>query len=191
MTRLSKEKRDRLILVYMVTGIALALIVFFLIRPAFASIKSIKSDTISKRQQLQKIEDAIGKQPATLAQLQNESATLAEAEKDMATGDPNGWIYDTIRGFKSQYKMDISIASSTHTEDVDMLAKFPYRQLRVTVNGTAFYHDLGKFIANFENNYPHGRICNLLIHPANESGDNAEKLSFSMDIIELIKPNQP
>ncbi|MGO8764317.1 MAG: hypothetical protein ACLQSR_04175 [Limisphaerales bacterium] len=164
---------------------------FFLIRPAFASIKSIKSDTISKRQQLQKIEDAIGKQPATLAQLQNESATLAEAEKDMATGDPNGWIYDTIRGFKSQYKMDISIASSTHTEDVDMLAKFPYRQLRVTVNGTAFYHDLGKFIANFENNYPHGRICNLLIHPANESGDNAEKLSFSMDIIELIKPNQP
>jgi type II secretory pathway pseudopilin PulG len=174
----------------MIIGIVLLLIGLLLIRPEYASINDTKADAENKRQHLQNMQDDINKAATTAAMLQDTTETLVDAEKDMATGDPNAWIYDTIRGFRSQYKMDINIASPTSIGDVDMMAKFPYKQLKVTVNGTAYYHDLGKFIADFENNYPHGRICNLLIHPAGGSGDNAEKLIFSMDIIALIKPNQ-
>lgn len=191
MNRLSKEKRDKLILVCMIFAIALIVIGLLLIRPEYTSIKDMKASADVARQKLQNMQDAIAKAATTDAMLQDTSETLVNAEKDMATGDPNAWIYDTIRGFKSQYKMDINIASPTSIGDVDLMAKFPYRQLKVTVNGTAYYHDLGKFIADFENNYPHGRICNLSIHPAGGTGDNAEKLNFNMDVIALIKPTQP
>ena len=74
---------------------------------------------------------------------------------------------------------------------MDLLPHFPYKQLKVTVNGTAYYHDLGKFIADFENTYPHARVVNLTIDPAGGTGDDSEKLAFRMDIIALINPNGP
>ncbi len=187
MNRLPKEKRDKLILVCMMTGIALLLIGLLLIHPEYATIKDTKSQTEVQRQKLGNMQEAIAKAALTDAQLKDTTETLNEAEKDMATGDPNAWIYDTIRGFKSKYKMDINIASATSIGDVDIMAKFPYKQLKVTVNGSAYYHDLGNFIAGFENDYSHGRICNLSIHPSG----NGEKLNFNMEIIALIKPNQP
>ena len=189
MTRLPKDKRDKLILTCMFIVIGLVAIGFFLIRPEYQSISDMKNATEQKRQKLENMQEAIARAANTAAQLQDTTMALQDAEKDMAVGDPNGWMYDTVRSFKSP-KIDISISSHVISGDVDIIPKFPYQQLRVTVSGTAYYHDLGEFIANFENNYPHGRICNLLIHPAGEGGDNAEKLSFSMDIITLIKPTQ-
>ncbi|HEY1662365.1 MAG TPA: type II secretion system protein GspM [Verrucomicrobiae bacterium] len=186
MNRLPKEKRDKLILVCMITGIALLVIYLLLIHPEYASIQEAKAQTETKRQKLENMQDAIDKAATTAATLEDTVQLLSQSEKDMATGDPNAWIYDTIRGFKSQYKMDITIASPTSIGEVDIMGKFPYRQLKVTINGSAYYHDLGKFIADFENDYPHGRICNLSIHPSG----NGEKLTFTMDIVALIKPNQ-
>ena len=70
-----------------------------------------------------------------------------------------------------------------------MLAGFPYKQVKVTISGTAYYHDLGKFVADFENNFPHMRMVNLSIEPASMTGANAERLSFRVDVIALVKPN--
>jgi hypothetical protein len=47
---------------------------------------------------------------------------------------------------------------------------------------------LGKFIADFENKFPHVRVANLIIQPAQTSGSNDEKLSFKMDVIAPVKP---
>ena len=72
---------------------------------------------------------------------------------------------------------------------MDLLPSFPYKQIQFTINGTAYYHDLGKFIADFENNFPHARMVNLVIEPASGADSSNEKLSFRMDIIALVKPN--
>jgi len=73
--------------------------------------------------------------------------------------------------------------------DVDVLPQFPYRQIKVNISGTAYYHDLGKFIADFENTFPHIRVVNLTVEPLNITGLGNEKLSFRMDIVALAKPN--
>ncbi len=190
MNRLPKEKRDKLILVCMITVMALGGIGFGMIRPQYATIREIQHATTVDREKLENMNKAVAGAATTLNQLQDMSDTLTQAEADMATGDPNGWIYDTIRKFKSQYKMDISIASQTTIEPEDMLPQLPFQQLKVTVNGTAYYHDLGKFIAAFENDYPHGRICNLSLSPSGAGGDSSEKLFFRMDIVVLVKPSQ-
>jgi len=137
------------------------------------------------------MDDTIKRADAVSVQLADLTYTLAQNESDMVTGDPAQWIYNTIRNFKEHYKVDIAVNSQLSTGPVDLLPAFPYKQLKVTVGGTAYYHDLGKFIADFENTYPHVRITNLSLDPVGGTGDNSEKLTFRMDIIVLVNPTGP
>ena len=191
MNKLPKEKRDHLILVGMGTLLALVAIGYGLIRPQYATISEINKQIDSKRDDLQKMEDTIKKADSISAQLEDLTDTLTQAESDMASGDPASWIYDTIRNFKGKYKVDISVNGQLSMGPVDLLPAFPYKQLKVTVGGTAYYHDFGKFIADFENTFPHARIANLTLEPVGGTGDNSEKLAFRMDIIAVVNPTGP
>jgi hypothetical protein len=71
--------------------------------------------------------------------------------------------------------------------DVDLIPQFPYKQAKISLSGVAFYHDLGKFISDFENTFPHMRIVNLTVEPANGTGADSEKLSFRLEIVALVK----
>lgn len=188
MNKLPKQKRDSLILVMLVTAIALALIYFGWIRSQDGEMSRIKNQTAAAQDKLQKIKDLIKKSADVTMRLADINDALLQAESDMASGDINAWTYDTIRHFKTPFKVDPTVGQPT-TEDVDLLANFPYKQLRFTITGTAYYHDLGDFIAHFENNFPHIRVVNLALEPAVGTGDDAEKLSYRMSIIALIKPN--
>jgi Tfp pilus assembly protein PilO len=189
MNKLPKEKRDQLILVIIVTVTLLVAVYFGLIRPQYANIAKIQNDTRAAQQKLVDVENTINKSEATTTALFDISDTLSHAEEDMASGDTYAWTFDTIRNFKTPYKVEIPPPGQPTTGDVDLLANFPYRQLKFTISGTAYYHDLGDFIAHFENNFPHIRVVNITLDPSGESGDDSEKLSFRMDIIALIKPN--
>ena len=191
MNKFTKEQRDHLILVGMGTLLLLGLIIYFLIRPQYAAIKHIRNQIVEARAELQKTKDTINTSGTVSSDLADLTNKLAVAESDLATGDPAVWIYDTIRNFKGKAKVDISVNGQLTIGAVDLLGHFPYKQLKVTVSGKAFYHDLGKFIADFENSYRHVRIVNLTVDPAGGVGDDAEKLSFRMDIIALINPNGP
>lgn len=189
MNKLSKEKRDKLILVCVGIGLVLAAIYFLLIRPQRAAIAKTKADTVAARNKLQQMDDAIQKADVVTNDRARANSQLAQSESDLAFGDPNAWIYDTIRHFKENYKVDIVVNGQAAIGDVDMIPNFPYKQLKVSVSGTAYYHDLGKFIADFENVFPHARITNLSLGPAGGSGENREKLSFRMEVIALLKQN--
>ncbi|MGA2852953.1 MAG: hypothetical protein ABSE90_02310 [Verrucomicrobiota bacterium] len=173
------------------TVAVLTLIIYGLIRPQYAVVKKINAQISAARSDLQSKKDTIKTANTVSNQLAELTDTLAQTESDMASGDPAVWIYDTIRNFKEHHKVDISVNPQLATGPVDLLPKFPYQQLKVTVNGTAFYHDLGKFIADFENTYPHARIVNLTLESAGGTGDDSEKLAFRMDVIALIRATGP
>jgi hypothetical protein len=191
MNKLPKEKRDQLILVGMGTLALLVLIGLGLIRPQYSAISAINTQINAKRDHLQSMEDTIKKADTVSAQLADLTYTLTQTEGDMVSGDPAQWIYNTIRNFKEHYKVVISVNSQLSMGEVDLMPHFPYKQLKVTVGGTAYYHDLGKFIADFENTYPHARIANLTLEPVGGGGDSGEKLAFRMDIIALANPTGP
>jgi Tfp pilus assembly protein PilO len=188
MNKLPKKKRDQLILVVLVTAIVLALIYFGWISSQDGNMSRIKSNTMAAQDKLQKIEDTIKKSTDVSMKLADINDALKQAETDMASGDTFAWTYDTIRHFKTPFKVDPTAGPPT-TEDVDLLANYPFKQLKFTITGTAYYHDLGDFIAHFENNFPHIRVVNLALEPVGGTGDDSEKLSYRMDIIALIKPN--
>jgi hypothetical protein len=187
MNNLFKEKTNQLIIVAAGTAALLAVIIFGLIRSQYHSLSQIKNDTSAAQTQLQNVTDTIKRSDTVEAELIDASYNLSQGEQDMASGDIYAWTYDTIRRFKAQYKdVDIPQIGQPEIGDVDLLPNFPYKQVKFVVSGTAYYHDLGKFVADFENSFPHIRLINLTLQP---SGAGNEKLSFSMDIIALVKPN--
>jgi hypothetical protein len=186
MNKLSKEKRNQLMMAAI--GIVVVLVVLYmgLIRPQYDSLARTVNATNNKDADLQKQRKTMGLAVSNGAKLKEITDKLASAESDIASGDSYAWSYDLIRRFKANYKVEIPTVAEPTVQDVDILPDFPYRQIRLTVNGTAFYHDLGKFIADFENTYPHIRVTNLFVEPGG-SATEPEKLSFHFEIVALVK----
>jgi hypothetical protein len=183
---LPKEKRNPFILVVVITAAMLMIIGLLLLRSQSSTLARVKETRQSANAQLQGIEKTIKDAAITTSELTNMTAMLARAEEDMATGDHYSWAYNTLRLFKQQYKVEIPEIGHPVEGDVDLIPSFPYKQMRFIVSGKGYYHDIGKFVTDLENEFPHVRVANLTIDPASGEG---EKLSFKMDVIALIKPN--
>lgn len=183
---LPKEKRNSFILVLVITVAILMLICFGLLRSQSSTLNEIMESRKAAAAQLQGIEKTIKNADLTTNELVAVTAALSRDEEDMASGDLYSWAYNTLRLFKQQYKVEIPEIGHPVEEEVDLISGFPYRQMHFTVSGKGYYHDIGKFVADFENNFPHVRVANLIIEPA---GSESEKLSFRMEIIALIKLN--
>jgi capsular polysaccharide biosynthesis protein len=130
MKRLSKEKRNQLIIVIIASVAILALIGFSLIRPQYGSLSKIEKDKQAADSQLQNIKSAIKNVEGIASELIEVTNALSRAEADMASGDVYSWTYDTIRHFKQQYKVEIPEIGHPTIGNVDLLPSFPYKQIQ-------------------------------------------------------------
>ena len=189
--KISKEKRNTVVLIVLLTvggacGIYFGLINFQKMRLAdFADLNK------SAEAKLAKIERSIRNADQIETDLKAASKKLAEIEEEqMASGDLYGAVVFNIKRFKLPHaKVDMPQFSPLEVKDVNLLPKFPYRQATLTVGGTAYFHDFGRFLADFENTFPYVRVLNIDLEPSpvTQNGEK-EKLSFKMDIVTLIKP---
>jgi Tfp pilus assembly protein PilO len=186
--KLSQEKRNQSILTLVCIVGVLALMWSYLIHPRYVALSKIAATENDAANKLENIKKSIKNADAVTSELANVAQTLSRAEDDTVSGDPYSWTYDTIRVFKTSHRVDIPKVGHPDVGDVNLLPDFPFKQVKFSINGTAYYHDLGKFIADFENAFPHIRVVNLEIQPAPAPDGNDEKLSFKMDIIALVKP---
>jgi len=116
---------------------------------------------------------------------------LTEHEDRMASGDLYSSMVSLVRGFKQDHNIDIPQFMAGNESQVDMLPRFPYKQVSLTISGSGTYFDIGKFIADFENQFPAARIQNVnLARSSAQSPEDREKLAFRMEIVSLVKPPQ-
>lgn len=191
MKRLTPDKRNKLLLVILGTVAIIVLVYFFLIDPQNQQNRKLAAETAAEAAKLQNIKQTVRQGDAIATAAGDITTLLARAEDDMVSGDINVWLYDTMRQFKASHHVDIGNISQPAISDVDILPGFPFRQIRFQISGTGYYHDIGKFVADFENKFPHARILNLGLESNNLGAADAgnEKLSFHMEIAALIKPN--
>ena len=189
MKRLSHEKRNQLIIVVAATLAVLGLIYFFLIQPQYDSLKNIATAKTTAVSKLAGIKSTITNANTVASNLVEMSSAVTHNEEDMASGDLYSWTVDTIRRFKQHYRVEIPDVGHPVIGEMDMLPSFPYKQIRFAINGTAYYHDLGRFVADFENKFPHARLVHLAVEPMPAMDNSSEKLSFRMEIIALVKAN--
>jgi len=189
MKRLPPAKRNQLFGVIAGTFGLICLVYFLLISPQNDKNREQASKIGQENTRLQQYEKSIKQMQATKDDLDVLNQQLNHAEEDIASGDLYAWTVDTIRRFKTNYRVDIPTLGQPTQGDCDLISDFPYKQMKFSLSGTAYYHDLGKFISDFENKFTHCRIMNLSLDPANESPTGGEKLNFRMEIVTLVKPN--
>ena len=196
MNKLSKEKQQQLLLVSIGSVVVLGLIWFFGIQPLQSRLTQLGTKITESHQK----EDDARKLVKQTSQIHEELDGLAKKlgaiEDRMVAGDTNVWIRSEIIQFKSTgfYKVEIPSYSTAAGVKVDVFPEFPYKAARYLVSGTAYFHDLGRFLADFENYFPNIRVQNLEISPLESLElERREKLAFSMELVALIKPpaNKP
>ena len=192
MKKLSKEKRNQLILVVMLTAMGVAGLWFGLINTQQHQIYRLEQIKTGVAGELDKIEQAGKNADRIEAELEQATKELTRVEDEMASGDLYVWLLKTVGLLKLQHKIEIPSLSPPEIKDVNLLSKFPYKQASYGIGGTAYFHDLGKFVADVENRYPYFRLVNLDLSPeatmASGEKEIRERLTFRMDIITLIKP---
>jgi len=192
MKNLPKEKRDRLILIGVGTVTILAAFYYGLINTQKKALVEIGRVTVEQQNKVNNAQRLVN--GTTEAQKNEEilAGKLKAIEGTMASGDMYSWIILTVNKFRAGYKIDIPQFSREAPCDVGLLPKFPYKAAVFNVKGTACFHDLGKFIADFENNFPYLRVQNLELEPAGSSSATAtrelDKLAFRMEIVTLVSP---
>ena len=189
MNKLSKEKRNHLILASTAIALALGGIYFTLIRYQQGGLREYAVKKTAMEKKVAEIRDTVNHSREIETELLTVSNQLALAEEDMPAGDLYASMVNTIRKFKLGRAVEIpQFNSPGNPADVNLLPKFPYKQTVMTLVGSAHYHDLGKFIADFENEFPSSRVLNLELSPASATtGDDRERLAFKLDIVSLIK----
>jgi Tfp pilus assembly protein PilO len=194
MSKLPKEKRDKIILIVMGTAVACAALWFLLINAQLGALRNVAKETEKSREQLARGQATLKTQAAVNQQFSDASIALKQRELIMASpNDMYSWLIQTVNGFRANYKVEIPQFGRELPSEVGCFAKFPYRAALFNVRGTAYYHDFGKFLADFENAFPYIRVQNIDLEPASSdaSGEAREKLGFKIELLTLVRPNTP
>ena len=196
---LSKEKRDRLILVVVGTLMIVGALWFLVIKSRNAQITDTRAALVKANDELKRARTAVEQADQTKAEVEAESQKLRDLEEAMAVGDPYTWARELIMqkfrvGHEAVYIADVARPTEGKA---GVLADFPYSAITFTVRGSAFYHDFGRFLANFENQHPYFHVRNVGLNTTPEGGAIAEattsrgeeeKLYFRMDVVALVRP---
>jgi hypothetical protein len=192
MNKLSKEKRTHLIAVVIGTAGVIAGLWFGLITMQQDKLKQIAKKSRATQDQIDKVQKVVAESAQVTSALKVSRGRLGQIESSMASGDLYSWIVTAIKQFNvPSYKVDMPQFGTPVIKPVTMLSGFPYQQADVTVAGTAYFDDFGKFLAEFENHFPYMRVQNLSLEPVGSNlgatAEERERLSFHMEIVALIK----
>jgi hypothetical protein len=154
------------------------------------------------KQRLQQVKQAVQTADQVEQALCDLKKRLDKSEEGMASGDLYSWSINTLRAFKLAYKVEIPQFSQIDgPKEVNLLAGFPYKQATMTVAGSGSFHEFGRLVADFENQFPQMRVLNLVLEPffgtmamdkerisPTPVTADRERLSFRMEIAALVKP---
>jgi Tfp pilus assembly protein PilO len=188
-SKLPVEKRNKLILVGVGTLLVAGAFYSFVISPQNQNLVRLASKKLDVQASQRRVLDAVRRASAIEAELASARKALAEAEADIASGDLYSWVINTFRQFKAAYKVNIPQFSPLGAiTEVNLLPNVPYKQASLSLAGTAHFHDLGRFLADLENQFPHFRVANLSLdlNPS-PAPEDRETVSFRLDLITLVK----
>lgn len=197
MNKLPKIKRDKIILISVGTLMVAGALYFLLISAQKDMLKNARAAATKSREELEAGQRTVKSQALVKQEFEEASAALRQRESAMASpNDMYLWQIETLNKFRIGYRVEIPQFGREVMTDVGVLPKFPYNAAAFNVRGTAHFHEFGKFLADFENAFPYIRVQNLTLEPAaNEksssslSGDAREKLTFKMELVTLVRPN--
>lgn len=190
MARISKEKQQQIAVTVIFTVLILVAIWFFLAKTQLESSKKTDAKIAKQQKQLDAARKLLSQKDQKEAATEEARQRLEKIENGMASGDLSSWGNYLITSFGKARGVEVLQIPTPGTKPTEMFPDFPYQTANYTVQARGFYHDIGKFVADFENTYKYKRLQNLEMVPVvGLTGADAEKLAFTFDMISLIKPS--
>lgn len=196
--KLTKDKRDRIILITMITVAFCFGFWHMVIKSRTAGIASEQARLEQEEKRLAEAETWIERAQPIMADLEFATAELERRERELASPtDTFGWSLLFLDRVRQGHELDIVDVKRPQLGPVRIIPQFPYRAATFTINGLAHYHDFGGFLAEFENLHPYFRVENIELSRRSTSGGEfaqrgagGEMLSFKMDIVTLLRPTE-
>ncbi len=192
MSKIPKAKKNQMILVVMGAVVVMAGIWYSVIQTQDAGLAKVQKKTSDIRDKISKAESLLKKAEQIQAELQGKQKELTKIENGMASGDLYLWMINTMNDFNSARQVTVADFARETLGDVGVLAKFPYKAATFPIRGTGYFHDIGRFVADFENAFPYVRVQNLELNPIGKisNSPDAEKLNFRLEVVALVKPSE-
>ncbi|HEY6166732.1 MAG TPA: hypothetical protein VI454_01745 [Verrucomicrobiae bacterium] len=179
-------------MISVVTLAACGALWYLVIRAQHATIKERAAKFEETHREVEYSERLVKQAVKIEADLDRATERLQQIEDTMAQGDMYSWIIKTMNKFAANYRVDIPTYTPPGVGEVGILPQFPYKAATYAIRGTGYFHEFGRFLADFENQFPCARVQNLDLEPIGilaAKPEDAEKISFKMEIVTLIKPN--
>jgi hypothetical protein len=193
MNKLTKAQRDQLIGIAIGTVALVAALYYFGVTAMNRELAGTLQKSADIRRKLRDAEALMRRENEISATLHSRSELLAKRESGLAPDrDAYAWLINTMNNFtQSRPGVQIEPSSQPEISEVGIIPKFPYRWATFHLKGTGYYHDFGKFFADFENTFLYFRIQNLHMSANAGPGMEAEKLSITFDLVAPITSSGP
>jgi hypothetical protein len=193
MKPLPKEKRDKIIAIGVGTMIALAALWFLMIRTQQGVLKKRAALIVEAQKDVEFANRLVSQTDKIETEMETAEKRLEQIEGSMVSGDMYSWIIKTMNRFTVGHRVDIPTFTAPGLGGVGTFpeAQFPYKAATFAISGTSYFHDFGRFLAEFENQFPCARVQNVQLEPLGTlaaKGESAEKITFRLEIVALIKP---
>jgi Tfp pilus assembly protein PilO len=191
MSKSPKEKREKLTLAVLMSMAGVAGIWFGLLEPEQTSLRNKAKLLAETKGKLSTVQRELRLTESYKVHLDSARRQIESMEAKMPTGDVYRWAIRSITSLQTN-NVEIANLEPPRIGESSILPKVPYKTALLSVNGTAHYHDFGKFLANLENNFPHMRVQRLELEPT-QFGEvttaGQEQLNFKLEILALVKPS--
>jgi hypothetical protein len=187
--KLTKQQQQHLLLVGILTLAVCGGIWFGLIQRQNRGLAATVSKMEQARTKQNEIRNLVNARERINAELDANARQIAAIEGTFAEEpDLYSWFIIKLREFQLAYNVDTPQISREVVGEMLLLPGFPYRQATYSIRGTAYYEELGRFIADFENRFPYFRLLNLEVDLGGGTAAEPEKLNFRLDVSTLVKP---
>ncbi len=212
--RFTKQQKDNITAICL--GAALLVVILWysvmgMQKDHLATLDKKRDSLVEKVDNAKDLVDGMKKKQIELQDLQEQ---LSEKEAYMASGDLYFWVVTKLTDFIRNNGHRVRIIYTGRDWVIgpsSMIPGFPepYKSVSYTVQGSAYYHDFGTFLADFENSYPYLRVQSFRMYRSdgqvvessgpegdsdNSVDDSADKtprvnerLNFEMQIVALTK----
>ena len=169
MNKLSKDKRDKVILFCLIfVGLA-GILYTFVLGAQKDQLSSLNKQLITGRDKLSKAERLNRSAPSIEANLKANQKLVEERLESMAPqGQYYYWFLKLIDQFREEEKLSPAfVIDITQPEFIEagLLPNFPYKAASFGVRLNGRFHDVGRFIADLENKHPYFRVQTLKMAP--------------------------
>jgi Tfp pilus assembly protein PilO len=184
--QLSKEKRDNIIAIAIGAMAVIIGLYFGLMRYQLNSYAGYAAKIKEMQDKLAECKNEQAQAAKNKEDCEKTKAQVQNLETSLASGDTYEWIRRSLNLLAPKKEdFEISEINKPVSAEVSMFLDFPYQAQLCGISGTGYFHDIGQFVAEFENRFKYFRLHNIIL---DLSSDKSEKLTFRMQI-ELLVAN--